>query len=85
MCFLLVSEVASSWTRVCASVLFFFVARLSTSCFCCPPDRPSFPTFGSYAYGENVDAAGGATAAAPAASAVVLISAAVAAAAMKLN
>ena len=49
------------------------------------PDRPSFPTFGSYAYGENVDAAGGATAAAPAASAVVLISAAVAAAAMKLN
>ena len=26
------------------------------------PDRPSFPTFGSYAYGENVDAAGGAAA-----------------------
>ena len=42
------------------------------------PDRPSFPTFGSYAYGENVDAAGGASAVATSATgsaAVALISA----------
>ena len=38
------------------------------------PDRPSFPTFGSYAYGENVDAAGGASAVATSA-AVALFSA----------
>ena len=38
------------------------------------PDRPSFPTFGSYAYGENVDAAGGASAVAISA-AVALFSA----------
>ena len=46
------------------------------------PDRPSFPTFGSYAYGENVDAAGGASAVAISA-AVALISAV--AALVKLN
>ena len=46
------------------------------------PDRPSFPTFGSYAYGENVDAAGGASAVAISA-AVVLFSAVVAL--VKLN
>ena len=47
------------------------------------PDRPSFPTFGSYAYGENVDAAGGAATAAAAASAAALLLAA--AALVKLN
>ena len=49
------------------------------------PDRPSFPTFGSYAYGENVDAAGGAaatTAAATSAAALLLLAAA---ALVKLN
>ena len=46
------------------------------------PDRPSFPTFGSYAYGENVDAAGGASAVAISA-AVALFSAV--AALVKLN
>ena len=48
------------------------------------PDRPSFPTFGSYAYGENVDAAGGAaatTAAATSAAALLLAAAAL----VKLN
>ena len=47
------------------------------------PDRPSFPTFGSYAYGENVDAAGGAATTAAATSAAALLLAA--AALVKLN
>ena len=47
------------------------------------PDRPSFPTFGSYAYGENVDAAGGGAAATVATSAAALLLAA--AALVKLN
>ena len=46
------------------------------------PDRPSFPTFGSYAYGENVDAAGGAAATAAASAAALLLAAA---ALVKLN